>query len=165
MGEAPILVWRDSAGKLQAFLNVCSHRGNRLCRADAGNATAFTCAYDGWTYSNDGRLVGVPYLKKANYSELERERWGLQLVAHWTATRDWCLPPSTRRHPRCANIWGKSPGTSTCFSTVVKAASKSSAACANGSSSVTGNSLPRIFPATPTTCRGATFRRSGAGSA
>ena len=35
MGEDPVLVMRDSAGKVGAFLNVCRHRGNRLCRADA----------------------------------------------------------------------------------------------------------------------------------
>ena len=60
MGEDPVLVIRDTAGKVRAFLNVCRHRGNRLCRADTGNAATFTCAYHGWTYRNDGRLAGVP---------------------------------------------------------------------------------------------------------
>jgi phenylpropionate dioxygenase-like ring-hydroxylating dioxygenase large terminal subunit len=81
MGEDPVLVVRDSAGQVHAFLNVCRHRGNRLCRADSGNAASFTCAYHGWTYRNDGRLTGVPYLKEAYYGELERERWGLNPVA------------------------------------------------------------------------------------
>jgi len=81
MGEDPVLVVRDSQGQVHAFLNVCRHRGNRLCRADAGNAATFTCAYHGWTYGNDGQLVGVPSLKEAYYGELERERWGLSPVA------------------------------------------------------------------------------------
>ena len=81
MGEGPVLVVRDSHGTVNAFLNVCRHRGNRLCRADAGNAASFTCAYHGWTYRNDGRLAGVPYLKEAYYNELDRERWGLTPVA------------------------------------------------------------------------------------
>jgi phenylpropionate dioxygenase-like ring-hydroxylating dioxygenase large terminal subunit len=81
MGEDPVLVVRDSGGQVHAFLNVCRHRGNRLCRADAGNAASFTCAYHGWTYRNDGRLVGVPYLKEAYHNELDRERWGLAPVA------------------------------------------------------------------------------------
>ena len=81
MGEDPVLVVRDSGGRLRAFLNACRHRGNRLCRADAGNAAAFTCAYHGWTYENDGQLIGVPYLKEAYYGELQRDRWGLQPVA------------------------------------------------------------------------------------
>jgi len=81
MGEDPVLVVRDTAGHVHAFLNVCRHRGNRLCRADAGNAVSFTCAYHGWTYRNDGRLTGVPYLKEAYHNELDRERWGLAPVA------------------------------------------------------------------------------------
>ena len=81
MGEDPVLVMRDNAGQARAFLNVCRHRGNRLCRADTGNAASFTCAYHGWTYRNDGRLVGVPYLKEFYRGELNRENWGLVPVA------------------------------------------------------------------------------------
>ncbi len=47
MGEDPVLVVRDSGGRVRAFLNVCRHRGNRLCRAEDGNALSFTCAYHG----------------------------------------------------------------------------------------------------------------------
>ncbi|MGH7052353.1 MAG: aromatic ring-hydroxylating dioxygenase subunit alpha [Stellaceae bacterium] len=81
MGEDPVLVVRGSDGVVRAFLNVCRHRGNRLCRADDGNAASFTCAYHGWTYGNDGRLTGVPYLREAYHGELQRERWGLVPVA------------------------------------------------------------------------------------
>jgi phenylpropionate dioxygenase-like ring-hydroxylating dioxygenase large terminal subunit len=100
MGEDPVLVVRDSGGAVHALLNVCRHRGNRLCRADAGNAASFTCAYHGWTYRNDGTLAGVPYLKEAYHSELDREEWGLVPVAQldqykglWFATFDAAAPP------------------------------------------------------------------------
>jgi phenylpropionate dioxygenase-like ring-hydroxylating dioxygenase large terminal subunit len=100
MGEDPVLVVRDDRGQVRAFLNVCRHRGNRLCRADDGNAASFTCAYHGWTYRNDGRLVGVPYLKEAYHGELDRERWGLMPVAQldshkglFFATFDKDAPP------------------------------------------------------------------------
>ncbi len=76
MGEDPVLVVRDSTGEVHAFLNVCRHRGNRLCRADTGNAASFTCAYHGWTYTNDGRLTGVPYLKEAYHNELDARPLG-----------------------------------------------------------------------------------------
>ena len=36
MGEDPVLVVRDNGGRVFAFLNVCRHRGNRLCRANSG---------------------------------------------------------------------------------------------------------------------------------
>src|ERR1700722_1660422 len=99
MGEDPVLVVRDSAGTVRAFLNVCRHRGNRLCRAGAGNAASFTCAYHGWTYGNDGRLTGVPNLREAYHGELNRNEWGLVPVARlaeykglWFATFDPLAP-------------------------------------------------------------------------
>src|SRR6516225_5230439 len=87
MGEDPVLVVRDGSGRVRAFLNVCRHRGNRLCRANDGNAASFTCAYHGWTYRNDGRLVGVPYLKEAYHDKLDRGRWGLVPVAQLDSHR------------------------------------------------------------------------------
>ena len=50
MGEDPVLVVRNREGRVNAFLNICRHRGNRLCRAEDGNAAAFICAYHGWAY-------------------------------------------------------------------------------------------------------------------
>jgi phenylpropionate dioxygenase-like ring-hydroxylating dioxygenase large terminal subunit len=81
MAEDPVLVVRDSRGNIGAFLNTCRHRGMRVCRADAGNAAAFTCTYHGWTYGNDGKLVGVPGYKEYYYEELDMEQWGLVPVA------------------------------------------------------------------------------------
>ncbi|MSQ32157.1 MAG: aromatic ring-hydroxylating dioxygenase subunit alpha [Dehalococcoidia bacterium] len=77
MGEDPVLLTRDSKGKLHAFLNMCRHRGNRICRADAGNAPSFMCTYHGWTFATDGKLVGVPGYKEAYFEELDRSQWGL----------------------------------------------------------------------------------------
>ncbi len=77
MAEDPILVTRDAKGKLHTFLNMCRHRGNRICRADAGNAPSFMCTYHGWTFATDGKLVGVPGYKEAYFEELDRSQWGL----------------------------------------------------------------------------------------
>jgi phenylpropionate dioxygenase-like ring-hydroxylating dioxygenase large terminal subunit len=100
MGEDPILVVRDSPGRVGAFLNLCRHRGNRLCRADDGNASSFICSYHGWTYDNAGRLTAVPNLRDAYHGELDRTRWGLVPVAQldsykglWFATFDAAAPP------------------------------------------------------------------------
>ena len=81
IGEDPVLVWRDSKGEVNAFLNVCRHRGNRLCRAGSGNASSFNCAYHGWTYGNDGGLLAVPRQQDAYYGELDPSKWGLMPVA------------------------------------------------------------------------------------
>ena len=81
VGEDPVLVWRNAKGKVNAFLNICRHRGNRLCRASSGNAASFTCAYHGWGYDNDGRLTAVPNSQDAYHGELDHSRWGLMPVA------------------------------------------------------------------------------------
>jgi phenylpropionate dioxygenase-like ring-hydroxylating dioxygenase large terminal subunit len=100
MGEDPVLVVRDTQGEVKAFLNVCRHRGNRLCRADVGNASAFICAYHGWTYTNEGKLQAVPNLQDAYYNELDTDNWGLSPVAQLDsykglvfATFDPAAPP------------------------------------------------------------------------
>ena len=81
MGEDSVLVMRDTSGRVGAFLNVCPHRGNRLCRADNGNASAFICAYHGWTFGNDGNLKAVPNRQDAYYNDLNLSKWGLVQVA------------------------------------------------------------------------------------
>ena len=71
-----------------------------MCRADLGNASAFVCAYHGWTYGNDGKLIAVPSLKEAYYDELDTSKWGLVPVAQldsykgfYFATFDANAPP------------------------------------------------------------------------
>ena len=82
MGEDPVILTRDSKGQVHAFLNMCRHRGNRVVRADDGNAKNFMCTYHGWTFSNEGKLVSVPGLQEAYYGELDVENLGLVSVAH-----------------------------------------------------------------------------------
>ncbi len=74
-----MLVARQGDGSVKAFLNACSHRGMKVCRADLGNAKSFTCTYHGWTYDMGGALVGVPYEER--YRNLDKRRWGLHPVA------------------------------------------------------------------------------------
>ena len=77
MGEDPVIVTRDSKGEVHVFLNMCRHRGNRVVRADDGNAKNFMCTYHGWTFSNEGKLVSVPGLQEAYYGELDVEHLSL----------------------------------------------------------------------------------------
>ncbi|BCS93543.1 aromatic ring-hydroxylating oxygenase subunit alpha [Metallosphaera javensis (ex Sakai et al. 2022)] len=76
MGEDPVLVIRGEDGKIGAFLNLCRHRGTKLCVRDEGNSFFFTCPYHGWTYNSEGRLTGVP-LEKIAYPNLDKSEWGL----------------------------------------------------------------------------------------
>jgi phenylpropionate dioxygenase-like ring-hydroxylating dioxygenase large terminal subunit len=60
IGGEPVIFTRGKDGEVRVLLNRCAHRGNRLCNADSGNSTTFRCPYHGWTFNNDGSLVGVP---------------------------------------------------------------------------------------------------------
>ena len=59
-GRQPVLVLRDEDGTLQAFRNVCRHRGSRLLAGSGRCGKAIRCRYHGWTYRLDGELIGVP---------------------------------------------------------------------------------------------------------
>jgi phenylpropionate dioxygenase-like ring-hydroxylating dioxygenase large terminal subunit len=61
LGLRPIIVLRDSNGRLRALFNRCTHRGARICRESRGSAATFQCPYHGWTYYNSGKLRGVPW--------------------------------------------------------------------------------------------------------
>ncbi len=80
MGEESVIVTRDSAGVMRAFLNTCRHRGMRVCRADKGNTAAFTCSYHAWTYDTAGTLIGVPKFREAYHEEIDKADWGLLTV-------------------------------------------------------------------------------------
>ena len=77
--KASVLVTRDKAGTVRAFHNVCKHRGNLLALKERGTGSRFTCAYHGWTYKNDGVLMGVP--DEGNFFELDKKKCGLTPIA------------------------------------------------------------------------------------
>lgn len=74
MGEDPVVVVRQKDASIAVFLNQCRHRGMRICRADAGNAKAFTCSYHGWAYDTAGNLVNVPY-EAESFACLNKKEW------------------------------------------------------------------------------------------
>ena len=61
LGLRPIILLRDSHGKIRALFNRCAHRGTTLCRKDKGSARIFTCPYHGWSFLNTGKLRAVPW--------------------------------------------------------------------------------------------------------
>jgi 3-phenylpropionate/trans-cinnamate dioxygenase alpha subunit len=81
MAEDPVLVVRQADRSIRAFLNVCRHRGMRLCPYDLGNAKAFTCSYHGWSYDTAGGLIGVPHAHDGYGDELKLAEWGARNVA------------------------------------------------------------------------------------
>jgi phenylpropionate dioxygenase-like ring-hydroxylating dioxygenase large terminal subunit len=54
-GES-IIVVRGQDQRARALVNVCRHRGSRVCYEEEGNARMLVCPYHAWAYELDGRL-------------------------------------------------------------------------------------------------------------
>jgi glycine betaine catabolism A len=97
-GRESVLVVRQQDGGLRAFLNVCRHRGARLCVEESGQVTRYLrCAYHAWSYDLGGRLAAAPNL--ARMAGIDRDEYGLVPVAlrEWLGYAWVCLasePPS-----------------------------------------------------------------------
>jgi carnitine monooxygenase subunit len=75
LGESVVTV-RGKDGLPRSFHNVCRHRASRLLDGPQGNCgPLIACPYHRWTYSLEGKLVGVP--QRASFRGLEMERHGL----------------------------------------------------------------------------------------
>lgn len=98
VGRESVLLARGRRGELNAFLNVCRHRGARLCTEEQGAVRrSFQCPYHAWTYGLDGSLIAAPNLQ--GMPDVDRSAFGL----HRLHLREWlgyawvCLadePPS-----------------------------------------------------------------------
>lgn len=72
----PLLICRDSGGELRAFYNVCRHRHTQLV-SDQGacSKTRLVCAYHGWSYDLQGRLLNIPLAE--GFPNLDKRDYGL----------------------------------------------------------------------------------------
>lgn len=57
-----VIIVRASDGDIYALLNVCRHRGSRVCLEKSGNEKRLTCRYHGWTYGLDGALKAAAHM-------------------------------------------------------------------------------------------------------
>jgi glycine betaine catabolism A len=83
-GGESVLIVRGHDSALRAFLNVCRHRGARVCPQESGQVRRnLRCGYHAWTYDLDGRLVAAPNL--AAMTDIDRDAYGLIRVG----LREW----------------------------------------------------------------------------
>jgi glycine betaine catabolism A len=103
VGRESVLVVRGRDRILRAFLNVCRHRGARLCIKPEGHVRHnLCCPYHSWTYSLDGTLLTAPNIGSlvgADGAGIDRYRYGLISVSlrEWLGYAWVCLnedPPS-----------------------------------------------------------------------
>ena len=58
-GTESVIVIRNRSGDVNAFFNVCRHRGSRICLENEGNKRVLTCPYHSWSYDLNGKLRGA----------------------------------------------------------------------------------------------------------
>ena len=124
--DDPFVVVRGEDGEVRALLNQCRHKGMRICRSEAGNSSHFRCPYHGWTYRNDGDLIGVPAQREAYGDTLDKGSLGLAPLrvesydgllfatmsadvpdlADWLGDARWYLDLWTKRSPAGLEVVG-----------------------------------------------------------
>jgi Rieske 2Fe-2S family protein len=57
VGPYSVIVVRDDDEAVQAYHNVCRHRGARILNEERGSVGNIVCGYHRWTYGVDGRLL------------------------------------------------------------------------------------------------------------
>jgi len=93
--QKPLLLVRGEDGVVRAFLNVCRHRGARLCDDGHGKRDRFTCPYHAWTYDHAGALVHVYAQEKfGEFDTTVRSLTGLT-CAERSGVVFVCLNPET----------------------------------------------------------------------
>ncbi len=90
-GGVPILICRDKAGEVQAFLNMCAHRGAQIMEQGNGNTHRFTCPYHAWTYNHQGELIGI--FSEKEFGQIDKSCHGLRkLPVLERAGLIWVIP-------------------------------------------------------------------------
>jgi choline monooxygenase len=89
IGRVPIVVLKDEAAGLRAFVNVCRHRCAEVVQG-RGHRNVLQCHYHAWTYGLDGRLVSAPRSDREtsfdasgiSLEEVPVAQWGPQIFVN-----------------------------------------------------------------------------------
>jgi Rieske 2Fe-2S family protein len=59
IGNESIIIVRSDESTINAFYNVCRHRGSLICTKPEGHVARLTCGYHAWSYGLDGALLAA----------------------------------------------------------------------------------------------------------
>jgi phenylpropionate dioxygenase-like ring-hydroxylating dioxygenase large terminal subunit len=112
-GHLPIIVVRDTEGAINAFMNICRHRGHAVVLGQCGNQKALQCIYHAWTYRLNGELAAAPrsdhepHFDKSQLSliSLQVDTWG-PLIFINPDTEAAPLADSLGELPALIESWG-----------------------------------------------------------
>jgi phenylpropionate dioxygenase-like ring-hydroxylating dioxygenase large terminal subunit len=71
-----VIIVRDQTDTIRALLNVCRHRGSRVCLEASGHKQLLVCPYHAWTYQLDGSLRGATYTPH----DFDKSKYGLKQI-------------------------------------------------------------------------------------
>jgi len=57
-----VIIVRSGEDQVHALVNVCRHRGSRICLESSGRSKRLACRYHGWVYGLDGELLAARYM-------------------------------------------------------------------------------------------------------
>lgn len=83
--DTSLLIVRGKDGKVRAFHNVCTHRGNKVVPTQdfetfgKARAGVLSCRFHGWVFNTDGPLRAVPL--EGGFGSLDKVCLGLKEVA------------------------------------------------------------------------------------
>src|SRR5271170_6700058 len=79
IGEDPVIVARDRDGAIHVSLNICPHRGMRVCMGEAGNTQVHRCVYHGWAFRPNGDFIGAPVEREKMHGDIfQKSELGLK---------------------------------------------------------------------------------------
>lgn len=74
--DESVIIIRSAKDKVSALLNVCRHRGSRVCLESKGSAKKLMCRYHAWVYELDGSLRAASHMTE----ELDKSDLGLKNI-------------------------------------------------------------------------------------
>ena len=104
IGGDSVVAVRNSQGQIQAFHNVCRHRGARILEGAGNCPGAITCPYHGWSYRLNGDLIGMP--ARESFPGLDRSQHGLRPV-RMTIQFGFVFVNLGGDPPPLESIWGR----------------------------------------------------------
>lgn len=60
-----VIIVRSAENEINALVNVCRHRGSRVCIERRGSSRNLRCRYHGWSYDLRGQLMAAAYMDES----------------------------------------------------------------------------------------------------
>ncbi len=62
LADESVIIVRSAENEINALLNLCRHRGSRICVEDKGCSKMLTCPYHAWSYDLKGQLRAAAHM-------------------------------------------------------------------------------------------------------